>query len=571
MRTTTHILLPLLTVMVSMICPSCHRDKGNPSLDTAEKIIMSRPDSALHILQSMTPEEISSAADRARYALLYSKALDKNYIDVDCDSLITDAVEYYDRHGDDIRRAEAYYYLGRVYENARCTQPAVDAFVKAGRYAEKYDEPYLKGLIYEHIGIYYNAQRDFDQAIDKLLRAVHNYTEAEAGNCLPSVYINLMKSYMMNDDVGNAFEYLGKTRALAEQRRDTSLLLCTALYHANFLNRRLDSPEAALEMLQSTYDKYDIAQPPVDHCAALSTIYLQKGDIDSARRCAQRCMSQRLSPTMRMGGLRLMAQIELAARDIDSYARYTAMYDTLRDSIFAVERSAYIQNIGNHHDIQHLNRQNEALQDRLDAQRRTYIAAVVVLALAVIAAASLLRRKHIRLQSARQSIAGIDTQCKQLIRINDDINADNSRLRASIDDRISILRDIMKLAGNNRSDAEAFLAEFKRYIKSDGDHGATAIFRSVVESRCPGILQYIAARYPELNDDDIDLYSLICGGCSVEILCLIYDNTSKYMYNKRAALRKKLLLRDGDCPIQLHFERMIDDFKAEHITSKKDE
>lgn len=567
MRTATHILLPALTAII--LCGSSCNGGNNPSLDNAERIIASRPDSALHLLQAIRPREIDSDADRARYALLYSKALDKNYIDVDSDSLIVEAVEYYDRYGCDRDRAEAYYYLGRIYENARSTQLAIDAFIKAEHHAEATDAEYLKGLIYEHIGMHYNAQHDFDRAIEKLLLAADNYRKACADNCLPSAYINLMKSYMMNDDVGNAFEYLGKTRNLAEQRRDTSLLLCTALYHANFLNRKLDSPESALEVLQSAYDKYGIAQPPIDHCAALSTIYLQIGDIDSARRCAERCMSQRLSPNMRMGGLRLMSQIALAARDLDSYARYTAMYDTLRDSTYAVEKSAYLQHADRLQRMQHLRNQNETLHDRLDVQYRTYLYILAALAAAIVILIFAVRRKRAQLQAARQSAAEIEMQCKRLIHMHDTISTDNNSLSAMIDERTAMLRDIMQLAGNNRSNAEKFLAEFKRYIKSSECHGATAIFRAVAESHQPGILQYVAGRYPELTDDDIDLYSLICGGCSVDILCLIYDNTAKYMYNKRAALRKKLQLRDGDCSIQLHFEQMVADFNAEHITQNK--
>lgn len=569
MRTTTHILRLLAAAAVMSWSASCRCDSGMPALDNAERIIMSQPDSALHILQSIPKTAITSDAERARYALLYSKALDKNYIDVACDSLIIDAVEYYDRYGDNISLAESYYYLGRIYENAGSAQLAIDAFVKAEHYAEDSEACYLKGLIYEHIGVYYNAQRDFGQAITKLRLAADNYRKAEADNCLPSAYVNLMKSFMMNNDVGNAFEYLGKTRNLAEQRRDTSLLLCTALYHANFLNRRLDAPESALEVLRSAYDRYGVSQPPVDHCAALSTIYLQMGNIDTARLYARRCMSQRLSPGMRLGGLRLMTQIELAARDIDAYADYVSRHDALRDSIYAVEKGAYIQNIDRSHYIQCLKERNETLLGKIAVQNRICIAISLLLVLIIIAAVVAIRRKHLRLQSARRLAADIEMQCKRLIHTYNALNADNNSLCAMVDERTAMLRDIMQLAGNNRTDAEAFLAEFKRYIKSGDKHSATAIFRSVIESRRPGILQYIATRYPELNGDDIDLYSLICGGCSVDILCLVYDNTVKYMYNKRAALRKKLQLRDGDCSIQLHFEQMTADFNSVHITSEK--
>ena len=121
------------------------------------------PDSALIILRSLDAAELDTDADRAKYSLLYSQALDKNHIDIKSDSLISYAVEYYDRVGDDANSAKAYYYLGCVYENADDFYAAARAYVEAKNYVHAVDDDYLRGLIYFRMGALYDWQCNIDE------------------------------------------------------------------------------------------------------------------------------------------------------------------------------------------------------------------------------------------------------------------------------------------------------------------------------------------------------------------------------------------------------------------------
>ena len=49
-------------------------------MSRAEQVMQSLPDSALRIIENIDTDDISRRSTRARYALLYSQALDKNYI-----------------------------------------------------------------------------------------------------------------------------------------------------------------------------------------------------------------------------------------------------------------------------------------------------------------------------------------------------------------------------------------------------------------------------------------------------------------------------------------------------------
>ena len=54
----------------------CYNREQTPRLSEAEKLMQNNPDSALAILQKLKPE--GNRAEQARYALLYSEALEKN-------------------------------------------------------------------------------------------------------------------------------------------------------------------------------------------------------------------------------------------------------------------------------------------------------------------------------------------------------------------------------------------------------------------------------------------------------------------------------------------------------------
>ncbi len=114
-----HIIYILIAIMA--LCVSCTSTDGDiiATLDHAESIMEEHPDSALAMLDTLRSESLKTDTDKARYALLYTQARDKNYIDDTSDSLIAKAVAFY-KDGSDKRRAMlSHYYIGRIYENAK--------------------------------------------------------------------------------------------------------------------------------------------------------------------------------------------------------------------------------------------------------------------------------------------------------------------------------------------------------------------------------------------------------------------------------------------------------------------
>ena len=69
-------------LLILLAFAGCNRNKETEDkMNMADSLMSSRPDSALAILSKIDTTLLSSRELRARYALLKSMALDKNYID----------------------------------------------------------------------------------------------------------------------------------------------------------------------------------------------------------------------------------------------------------------------------------------------------------------------------------------------------------------------------------------------------------------------------------------------------------------------------------------------------------
>lgn len=131
-----------LALLVFVGLFGCRQKDAPALLSNAESYMLEHPDSALLLLQSTSVSQFHNKADRAKYAFLYSQALDKNYIDLESDSLIRIAVDFYNKHGSPGQKAWATFYQARVFENAHDIERAIELFLKAEAYIKGY-EAYL--------------------------------------------------------------------------------------------------------------------------------------------------------------------------------------------------------------------------------------------------------------------------------------------------------------------------------------------------------------------------------------------------------------------------------------------
>lgn len=161
----------LLSVIAS-VTGACHRNRNvRHELDRAESLMNSAPDSALALLDSIPAADVRGRETAARYALLKSIALDKNYIDTTTFDVLQPAIDYYLTDGTPDEQLRTYYYQGRIYQNRGDFDSAMSSFMKGiDNSAECTDSLTLIRVLVAQ-GLMYEEFYDFESATNITLKA----------------------------------------------------------------------------------------------------------------------------------------------------------------------------------------------------------------------------------------------------------------------------------------------------------------------------------------------------------------------------------------------------------------
>ena len=133
--------------MMIAIAGGCSNGDSIRHLDLAESCMNSDPELALRTIDSIDTRFLLSRSRKARYSLLKTMALDKNFIDTADVNVILPAAEYYARKGTATEKMRAYYYLGIVYSNAGDDSRAQSCFILADDEIPETSDYYTAGLI----------------------------------------------------------------------------------------------------------------------------------------------------------------------------------------------------------------------------------------------------------------------------------------------------------------------------------------------------------------------------------------------------------------------------------------
>ena len=190
------VLFAFLSLFLSVGCSSW---RVNETLKDIESFIMERPDSALAVLDSIDRTLLKTDRHKAHHALLHAMALDKNYIDVDDDSLASVAVKYFSRKGPEKYHARSLYYLGLSYYYAQDYKKAILEFTKAEKVAERSDSLYL-GMTKDIKATIYSATHNDSEALRLLKEAYDIYLELSLHQYINNTELRLANLYCNNDD-----------------------------------------------------------------------------------------------------------------------------------------------------------------------------------------------------------------------------------------------------------------------------------------------------------------------------------------------------------------------------------
>lgn len=564
----------VLLIGVLAGCVSCGtgRDVSNV-LDTAAGLMGDRPEQALSMLESLDVDELSSASGKARYALLYTQALDKNRVDVQSDSLIRLAVDYYDRRGSERERALAHYYYGCVYANLHDTDTAMESLVEAESHAVKTDDSYLQGLIHSRIGNLYSDGYLLKEALQRFERACACFRQAGSRRNEAISLNNQAYVCYLTGDIVSAKESWQAAKSLYEDLGDRN---AARAIDFGLLSLRLqeddptDSVKSSLRRLCADY--YGDPQPPVAAGIWLA-VYQQAGELDSARLCGQTILANRnLFTDHKIAGCyALLTRIESDCGRFEQALQYSRLYADLIDSLNRVSRQTALQEAEQRFNNRLLGVSLATLRLRHQVQMVTMLLILIVSALAafLIGYAWIRRYRKVReehtllkleLDNLHQVYDDLSDRFLHVKQMLDHSNERELKVSKAIEERLSGLHQLVERMPMIKP--ANFVREFKRYMTVDtNSQYALYDLQYIVNQKYFGIIDHLKARYPDLNKHDLDLCALMCFGFSHAGICYLYDYSAPgAFYNKRSRLRRKL---------QLPQNQKIEDFIRQQIGELK--
>lgn len=167
-------------------------------MNSAENVMWTRPDSALATLESIDTLALKTKAQRARYSLLYTMALDRNHLTIPNLRVIKLAANYYERHGSNDDKMKMYFYLGTAQFDTGDPESAIASYIRAKEYSSHSDNLVFKGIISSSISDVYLWNNNNSEGISYCKDACGYFAQAKdsfrlwnATGSLANLYSNI--------------------------------------------------------------------------------------------------------------------------------------------------------------------------------------------------------------------------------------------------------------------------------------------------------------------------------------------------------------------------------------------
>ena len=527
-----------LILLLSLSCTGCAKDAAlvTEHLQSAASLMQERPDSSLYILEHIDSDNLSSLKNKAKYALLYSQALDKNYIDKTNDSLILVAVDYYREHGNEQEQMLAYYYLGRVQYNAQAYQSAILSFLQAEEYALRAEDYLYCGLIYRNISDIYNDTYNTAEELKYAQKAYDCFCRAGASEHRDYALPILAVAYGNTSDRAKEKELLEQAIVLAQERCDTmwwgACLSSYALCHEVVQDYR-----KAKESILAIKNRLML---PIDHSdwSTLAHCYAQENKTDSVNFClSEAWQSANTSADSAKISLRIYLiekkrnnpQKALEALEYCSDFQNEIFRQMLQQSVITAQRD-------------HFRGRSESAMYKLKAEHRLGI--IIILSICILTGFVIvyLYRRIQRKNAEIERYMNIASDIQDVLQSkNTEMSHWVRQLFREKFEFIDSLGGTYYERQNTPNEQIAIYNEVKRAIQNLGaDKQTKSELERIVNLCNHDILKKIRLQIPEIKTVDYDLFCYLCAGFSYRAISIFMQMKIENVYNRKSRLKVQI-------------------------------
>ena len=529
-------------------------------LCAAENLHVSRPDSALGLLNGIGRPDRLGSADRAYYSLLTIQTMNRCGLPLP-DTLVRETASYYRRTNDSMNRAKACLYLSRLLED-RGEDPdaSMAALFEAEDYTPAACDAYFRTLVQSDLGDIYHAQFKDREAVRHYLRALEYCRTTGRRQNEARILSRLSNAYMTQKKCDSAIYYLRTVFDLCEtgEAETPSLLAsaCGAAGQAYLLLDRLDSAEYYIRRSLRLSDEQTFGR-----WVLMAELYEKKHMNDSARVVYTELLAaaRSVGDTMRIGAmLHGLSRVEQADghydRALDFYRQGAQMVEALQDR----HARHSIPDARKKYRLERLSSEKERLSGHRRNRWRSVWLMGVRLSGGVVGyrlAVSRRDRRNLQTESQRQR-EQIETQRialrlkeETIVRQQSEIQLQTIRsrfdeIRYLLKSMLEMKRQVNLLVHDERIPPETCVETLvERFSLTPGSWTEIARIIDHVHEDLPAT---VARTYPQLTEDDVRLCVLIIVGLESSEIAQILDINTDSVYRKRRRLKKKIGLGIAD-------------------------
>lgn len=453
-------ILFILTILLLLACTACYRSTRHVTehLSQAEGLIWAAPDSALHILESISTSRHLTGKEQADYALLLSLAQYRCYIPVSSDSLINLAIEYYKDKNDADKKGAAFYVKGCILEEYTKDIPnALLAYKEAEMCIPDMNEKRYVARIYSSLGYINKKSFHFDPAKEYYQKALQANIDGKDTVAYASNLLNLSTLYYTLHQADSANRCINTLIDIADSLNDLDLQV--KIYN-NIANRKIFEKNYA-EAEKYLIHAIRLSSPhfPDKLSLGLANLYAytgQKGKADSLFTHLLSC------PDLLV---RSNSYLDLLNYFLTSHPKersYLNHYIALTDSIYKENRAEEVGKIQQKYDNEVLARTNDQLYFK-------WILTSVVGSLICIIAVTFLQKKWRKANALQKQIEELEEKKKVLT----SSSQENERYVIQISELESQINDLK----NEKRRLKYFINKTKE-SKEDKEDDYSSIFKT---------------------------------------------------------------------------------------------
>ena len=522
----------MLSVLVS--CYQSHKKE----LDLAYTLAESKPDSALAFLNRINQAKLSDE-DMAKYALIYYMAQDKSGLDVDNDSLIRIAYDWYGEHQDDSLYASSLYYMGKYFLLNDSMEQAKACLDKSYSISDSLHNMNLKCLaldklieVEEQLAPY--KALNYAKALVKMYESMPNvsiYNKVAA-------HLRLGENFFFVDSLKQALNEEKKAYSLAMSVDDNNLLSYVRQNLASTFEKMGEKDSCLLYARQA----YDLNGNDRFSCQLmLASVYISVDSINQAFRLLKQAMPKTAED--RYSVFYFQSQAAMKAQDFKSAKSFSdSAYHYLED----MYRTASKAKISYYTSFLKKESERARIQGKAEMQRWVFgltVLLCLIIILFVLYAYWSYRKLSLARIAHEQEIFSQKQQMMEKLHQEELSHRDVqlSVMRNYLQKKIEVVEKLNSIIPN----------ESKHIVLSDNDWTELEVFLDSVEDL---FVSRLKKEHPNLSNADVRLMMLLRLKLSQKTLASIYCVSEKAIKQKLFLYKDKVGIKNEHFSLRNYIE-----------------